>query len=69
MIRFALSVYLTSPAANETARDTGIIKRPSNRTLFDYSHAEPHRDGIDDLVLSSIAEKVEDLAKSDRFHV
>lgn len=69
MLRFALALHLSSPAAYETARDTGMIKLPSKRTLFDYSHAKPHKDGVDDVVLNSLAERVSDMPKSKRYHV
>ncbi|KAJ1524634.1 hypothetical protein ONE63_011118 [Megalurothrips usitatus] len=59
MIRLALSIHLTSPAAYQLMRDTGMIKLPCSRTLFDYSHAKPTAEGIDRGVLEKLANKVE----------
>ncbi|XP_052130987.1 uncharacterized protein LOC127751445 isoform X2 [Frankliniella occidentalis] len=58
MIRFALAIHLTSPAAYELMRDTGMLKLPSGRTLFDYSHVKPVQEGIDQYVLDSLGERV-----------
>lgn len=59
MIRFALALHMTSPAAYELARNTGMIKLPSGSTLFEYSHAKPAEEGIDTSVLESISQKIE----------
>ena len=69
MIRFALSIYLTSPTAYETARDTGMVKLPCRRTLFDYSHAKSINDGIDQVVLDDLEERVKNVTKQRRYHV
>ncbi|KAK3925819.1 Transposable element P transposase [Frankliniella fusca] len=61
MVRFALAIHLTSPSAYELIRDTGMIKLPSSRTLFDYSHANAVKEGIDDVVIKRLAEKNETL--------
>ncbi|KAK3914528.1 Proteasome subunit beta [Frankliniella fusca] len=61
MVRFALSLYITSPAAYKTMRETGMVKLPSNRTLFNYSHAKPIEEGIDKAVLEKLADDVEKL--------
>jgi len=58
MIRFALALSMASPACYQTARDSGMIKLPSQRTLFDYSHAFETKDGIDDAALQDVAERV-----------
>ncbi|KAK3917951.1 Transposable element P transposase [Frankliniella fusca] len=46
MIRFALHLHMVSNAAYETLRESGVIKLPCARTLFDYSHAIKATDGI-----------------------
>ncbi|KAK3920828.1 Transposable element P transposase [Frankliniella fusca] len=58
IIRFALSLHLTSPAAYELMRETGMVKLPSSSTLFEYSHVKPVEEGVDKLVLESLAERV-----------
>ncbi|KAJ1526448.1 hypothetical protein ONE63_009582 [Megalurothrips usitatus] len=58
MVRLALSVHLTSPAAYNLLRETGMVRLPSARTLFDYSHARPIEEGIDRVVLEKLAERV-----------
>ncbi|KAK3910961.1 Transposable element P transposase [Frankliniella fusca] len=62
MIRFALSIHLTSPAAYQLLRDTGMIKLPCTRTLFDYSHVKPAVEGIDGKVVEKLSEKVQELS-------
>ncbi|KAK3915658.1 Transposable element P transposase [Frankliniella fusca] len=70
MIRFALSVHLTSPAAYEMMRQTGMIKLPSSSTLFEYSHVKPAEEGIDGVALKFIAEKVAKFPENHKkFHV
>ncbi|KAK3932931.1 S-methyl-5'-thioadenosine phosphorylase [Frankliniella fusca] len=70
MIRLALAIHLTSPAAYELMRDTGMIKLPSSRTLFDYSHVKPVQEGIDQYVLDSVGERVAKFKKKhQRYHV
>ncbi|XP_052131084.1 uncharacterized protein LOC127751486 [Frankliniella occidentalis] len=70
MIRFALSLHLTSPAAYELMRQSGIVKLPSSSTLFDYSHVKPVEEGIDKLVLESLAGRVDAFQeKHKKFHV
>ncbi|KAK3914463.1 LOW QUALITY PROTEIN: Transposable element P transposase [Frankliniella fusca] len=61
MIRLALAIHLTSPAAYELIRDTGMVKLPSSRTLFDYIHASEVKEGIDGVVIEKLAEKVENM--------
>ncbi|XP_052126598.1 uncharacterized protein LOC127750083 [Frankliniella occidentalis] len=63
MIRLALSLNITSPAAYEMLRNTGMVKLPSSRTLFDYSHARPAEEGIDKAVLEKLAETVEEMSE------
>lgn len=58
LIRIALSIYLNSRSTYEMIRDSGVIKLPSSRTLFDYSHADVVKEGIDDVILKDLSEKV-----------
>lgn len=58
MIRLALAIHLTSPAAYELMKETGMLKLPSSRTLFDYSHVKPIEEGIDQYVLDSVGLRV-----------
>ena len=70
MIRLALSLHLTSPAAYELMRDTGMIKLPSSRTLFDYAHVKPSHDGIDEVVLESVGNRAARFDKKyKKYHV
>lgn len=69
MIRFALSLHLNSPAAYEELRDTGMIKLPCRRTLFDYTHVKPLEEGIDNLVLESVIKRVATFQKYQKYHV
>ena len=70
MIRFALSLHLTSPTAYELVRQTGMVKLPSSRTLFDYSHVKPAKEGIDKMVLQSVQERIKKLKEDyKKFHV
>lgn len=57
MIRFALSLHQTSAAAYHLIQNTGMIKLPSSRTLFEYSHAYPVEEGLNKTVLKSVAER------------
>ncbi|XP_052127944.1 uncharacterized protein LOC127750386 [Frankliniella occidentalis] len=58
MIRLALSIYLKSPSAYRSLTESGFIKLPTARTLFDYSHATKIKQGIDTTVLENIAKQV-----------
>lgn len=73
MIRLALSLHITSPAAYELLRDTGMIKLPSSRTLFDYSRVKPLVEGIDPYVLENLGERMKKFKekgqKHKRYHV
>ncbi|KAK3915650.1 Transposable element P transposase, partial [Frankliniella fusca] len=64
LVRFALSIYLTSPTAYKSMRETGMVKLPSSRTLFNYSHANKIEEGIDKTVLEKLAENVQKLCDS-----
>ncbi|KAK3921460.1 Transposable element P transposase [Frankliniella fusca] len=70
MIRFALSVHLTSPAAYEMMRQTGMIKLPSSSTLFEYTHVEKVSEGIDETVIKSVADRLKAFKeKHKKYHV
>lgn len=69
MIRLALSIHLTSPAALDLLRESGMVCLPCSRTLFDYSHVKPVKDGIDEVVLESLAKRVSEAPKHRRYHV
>lgn len=69
MIRLALAIHLTSPAALELLRQSGMVQLPSSRTLFDYSHVKPVNDGIDKVVLESISKRLKDHPKHRKYHV
>ena len=70
MIRLALSLHFTSPAAYDLLRESGMIKLPSQRTLYDYTHFKPIEEGIDHHIISSVAERVKKLGKVDqKYHV
>ena len=70
MIRLALQVYTTSPAAYEILKDTGMVRLPCNRTLFDYGRVKPLKEGVDTVVLDSVAERVRNLKHGyQKYHV
>lgn len=70
MIRLALHIYSTSPAGYRALRDSGALKLPCVRTLFDYSHAIKAKEGVHDELLSLVQEKVATYAeKYKEFHV
>ncbi|KAE8742013.1 hypothetical protein FOCC_FOCC012454, partial [Frankliniella occidentalis] len=69
MIRLALAVHVTSPAAYDLIRDTGMIKLPSSRTLYDYSHVKPVEEGIDRTVLESIGNRMKGIEDYKKYHV
>lgn len=70
MIRFALSLHLTSPAAYELVRQTGMVALPSGTTLFDYTHVKPAEEGVDKVVLESLEARVGKFdEKHKKYHV
>lgn len=60
LIRMALSLYLKAPGAYKELCDSGFVKLPTSRTLFDYSHVTEIKSGID----SSIVETVQKQSQS-----
>jgi len=69
MVRLALSLHLTSPAALELLRESGMVCLPSSRTLFDYSHVKPVEDGVDVVVLESLFKRVSKHPRHRKYHV
>ncbi|XP_052130814.1 uncharacterized protein LOC127751374 [Frankliniella occidentalis] len=63
MLRLALAIHLTSPSAYELLRDTGMVKLPSSRTLFEYSHANRIKEGIDAVVIEKLSARVTKLCE------
>ncbi|KAK3924597.1 Transposable element P transposase [Frankliniella fusca] len=59
LIRFALLIKSNSPSAYSSMRDTGLITLPSERTLFDYSHIMPSREGCIPEKFDRISKEVE----------
>lgn len=68
MIRFALSIFHKSPAAYGALYESGVLTLPCRRTLFDYTHFKPIKDGIHYEVLESVAKEVEKLKLYQRYH-
>lgn len=66
ILRFALSLHLTSPTAYELVKQTGMLFLPSSRTLFDYSHVKPASEGVDKMVLNSVAQRVHKFMEEDK---
>ncbi|KAE8738429.1 hypothetical protein FOCC_FOCC016093 [Frankliniella occidentalis] len=46
MLRLALYLHSFSPACYRALQDTGIIKLPSTRTLYDYTHVADRVQGV-----------------------
>jgi len=46
ILRFALLLKSTSTAAYRAVADSGLITLPSERTLFEYSHASEAKEGV-----------------------
>ncbi|KAK3929441.1 Transposable element P transposase [Frankliniella fusca] len=70
MIRLALHLYTTSPACYNALRDSGVLKLPCSRTLFDYSHAIKAKEGINDGIVQLAHDIVEKHPESyKKYHV
>lgn len=59
MIRFALKIKSHSTAAYEAMRDSGFIKLPHSRTLFDYSHCIDAKIGVNQDLLKMVVEDIQ----------
>jgi len=64
MIRLALNLLMTSRSAYEALRDAGVLRLPSSRTLYDYSHAITSVEGISEGILKMAKSKVQNYQKS-----
>ena len=58
MLRFAISIRSKSAVAYEALRDSGFIKLPHSRTLFDYTHYIQTQVGVNKELLKLFVEKV-----------
>ena len=59
LIRFALNLKYSSTAAYRAVRDSGLISLPSERTLRDYTHWAPIKDGPQVEVLQHIRKTID----------
>lgn len=57
LIRMALSLYLKAPGAYKELCESGFVKLPTARTLFDYSHVTKVQPGIDETVLEFVSKR------------
>ena len=55
MIRLALHLQLKSRSAYEALRDSGAVKLPTSRTLFNYSHAFDSTPGVNVSMVQIVA--------------
>lgn len=58
LIRMALSWYLKAPGLYKELTESGFVKLPTSRTLFDYSHITKVEPGVDSSVVESVAKRV-----------
>lgn len=58
ILLFAISIRSKSPNAYEALRDSGFVKLPHSRTLFDYTHYIQTNVGVSSELLKLFAEKV-----------
>lgn len=52
MIKVALHFQMQSPAAYDYLKESGILKLPSQRRLYDFTHFTEAKDGIQDAILN-----------------
>ncbi|XP_052130160.1 uncharacterized protein LOC127751122 [Frankliniella occidentalis] len=71
MIRFALQIYMNSKKVYASLQQTGMIRLPSQRTLFDYSHVKPVKEGVDYTTVEFIHKRIVQEFKEDyqKYHV
>ena len=67
VIRLALSIFEVSRSAYERLRDSGFVKLPCARTLYDYTHYADKN--LVSLVLESVCERVALLPEKKSCHV
>ena len=60
IIRYCLSLHLKSPSAYEELRNSGILRLPSSRTLYDYKAAIPPKTGFNKAVLDDLKRTTKD---------
>jgi pheromone shutdown protein TraB len=61
MIRLALHIKMVSSAAYDALQDSGVIKFPCNRTLFNYSNFVSTQEGVNLGLLDIVRQQVEKL--------
>ena len=59
MIRFALHLHMVSTAGYEALRNSGPVKLPCARTLYDYSHAIKAQNGINEGFVKLVHDSVQ----------
>ncbi|KAK3921442.1 Transposable element P transposase [Frankliniella fusca] len=65
MIKIALHIQMQSPSAYEYLRESGILKLPSQRRLFDFTHFTEAKNGIQDDILNLLEEKINKMVKEE----
>ena len=64
MISFALLIKTSSPHTLHDIRQSGVIRLPGDRTLFEYIHATTREEGVFKEKLNTIGEKVSSFEKT-----
>ena len=59
MIRFALHLHMVSSAGYEALRDSGVIKLPCARTLYDYSHSIKAQNGVNEGIVHLVRDIIQ----------
>ena len=67
MIKLSLAIFMASPAAYNIILDSGMMKFPASRTLFDYSHVYEAEEGISMPVLKSVHERLKKMPDEKKF--
>ncbi|KAK3917351.1 Transposable element P transposase [Frankliniella fusca] len=67
LIRFALLIKSNSSSAYRSMRDAGFIQLPGERTLFDYSHVMPRKEGCFKEKFDKISEEVRKQSGEEEF--
>lgn len=68
MIRFALQLKMLSSTTYTTMAKSGFLRLPSDRTLFDYSHAMATQEGCHTEIIQDVAKVVESLDDYQKYH-
>ena len=61
MIKLALHLQSAAPAAIAILNESGVIKLPSERLLFDFTHFTEAKVGIQEVVIGRVKEKLDKL--------